>query len=186
MGLLVNVLAGLLFGLGLLISGMADPAKVQNFLDVFGTWDPSLAFVMAGAVATALVGYRFAFGRAGAAAVAAIRAAGEREPIDRRLMLGAGLFGVGWGLTGFCPGPAVVSIPLLAPGTMALRSSHARRHCARPLPAPAAVRAGVSLPPMHDKCSAAVQSTDYRTRDISRKSNIDIAISSLPNLSHPA
>ena len=119
MGLLVNVLAGLLFGLGLLISGMADPAKVQNFLDVFGTWDPSLAFVMAGAVATALVGYRFAFGRP-APLLSPQFALPTSEKIDRRLMLGAGLFGVGWGLTGFCPGPAVVSIPLLAPGTMAL------------------------------------------------------------------
>ena len=119
MGLLVNVLAGLLFGLGLLISGMADPAKVQNFLDVFGTWDPSLAFVMAGAVATALVGYRFALGRP-APLLSPQFALPASEKIDRRLMLGAGLFGVGWGLTGFCPGPAVVSIPLLAPGTMAL------------------------------------------------------------------
>ena len=119
MGLLVNVLAGLLFGLGLLISGMADPAKVQNFLDVFGTWDPSLAFVMAGAVATALVGYRFSLGRP-APLLSPQFALPASETIDRRLMLGAGLFGVGWGLTGFCPGPAVVSIPLLAPGTMAL------------------------------------------------------------------
>lgn len=119
MGLLVNVLAGLLFGLGLLISGMADPAKVQNFLDVFGTWDPSLALVMAGAVATALVGYRFSLGRP-APLLSPQFALPASEKIDRRLMLGAGLFGVGWGLTGFCPGPAVVSIPLLAPGTMAL------------------------------------------------------------------
>jgi uncharacterized membrane protein YedE/YeeE len=118
-GLLVNVLAGLLFGLGLLICGMADPAKVQNFLDVFGTWDPSLAFVMAGAVATALVGYRFSLGRP-APLLSPQFALPASEKIDRRLMLGAGLFGVGWGLTGFCPGPAVVSIPLLAPGTMAL------------------------------------------------------------------
>jgi uncharacterized membrane protein YedE/YeeE len=118
-GLLVNVLAGLLVGLGLLISGMADPAKVQNFLDVFGTWDPSLAFVMAGAVATALVGYRFSLGRP-APLLSPQFALPASEKIDRRLMLGAGLFGVGWGLTGLCPGPAVVSIPLLAPGTMAL------------------------------------------------------------------
>jgi len=116
-GLFVNALAGLLFGLGLLLSGMADPAKVQNFLDVFGTWDPSLAFVMAGAVATTFIGYRVALRRP-APLLSPQFALPASEPIDRRLLLGSGLFGVGWGLTGFCPGPAVVSIPLLATGTM--------------------------------------------------------------------
>jgi hypothetical protein len=116
-GLFVNALAGLLFGLGLLLSGMVDPAKVQNLLDVFGTWDPSLAFVMAGAVATAFIGYRVAFRRP-APLLSPQFVLPAREPIDRRLLLGAALFGVGWGLTGFCPGPAVVSIPLLATGTM--------------------------------------------------------------------
>ena len=117
MGVVVNLVAGLLFGLGLLISGMADPAKVQNFLDVFGTWDPSLAFVMAGAVATAFIGYRVAFRRA-APVLASAFALPVGDTADRRLLVGAGLFGIGWGLTGFCPGPAVVSIPLLAQGTL--------------------------------------------------------------------
>ena len=117
MGLFVNALAGLLFGLGLLLSGMADPAKVQNFLDLFGTWDPSLAFVMAGAVTTTFVGYRVAF-RGPTPLLSPQFVLPSREPIDRRLLFGAGLFGIGWGITGFCPGPAVVSIPLLAAGTM--------------------------------------------------------------------
>lgn len=117
MGVVVNLVAGLLFGLGLLISGMADPAKVQNFLDVFGTWDPSLAFVMGGAVVTAFIGYRLALRRA-APVLAPTFALPVGDGVDARLLVGAGLFGVGWGLTGFCPGPAVVSIPLLAPGTL--------------------------------------------------------------------
>ena len=117
MGLFVNALAGLLFGLGLLLSGMADPAKVQNFLDVFGTWDPSLAFVMAGAVAITFIGYRVTL-RRGAPLLSPQFKLPASEPIDGRVLLGAGLFGVGWGLTGFCPGPAVVSIPLLAPGML--------------------------------------------------------------------
>ena len=122
MALIVNLLAGLLFGLGLVVSGMADPAKVQNFLDVAGTWDPSLAFVMAGAVATAFIGYRWALRRP-APLLAANFALPKSSAIDTGLMLGAGVFGIGWGLTGFCPGPAVVSVPLLAPGTFAFVSA---------------------------------------------------------------
>ena len=117
MAVLVNVIAGMLFGLGLLISGMADPAKVQNFLDVFGTWDASLAFVMAAAVVTTFLGYRLALRRP-APLLAPKFAAPASDTIDRRLLIGAGLFGVGWALTGFCPGPAVVSLPLRAPGTL--------------------------------------------------------------------
>jgi uncharacterized protein len=117
MGILVNALAGILFGFGLLISGMADPAKVQNFLDLFGTWDPSLAFVMAGAVATAFVGYRLAFRRR-APLLYARFVLPASDAVDRPVLLGAGLFGIGWGLTGFCPGPALVSITLLAQGTL--------------------------------------------------------------------
>jgi uncharacterized membrane protein YedE/YeeE len=117
MGIVVNAIAGLLFGVGLLISGMADPAKVQNFLDLFGKWDPSLAFVMAGAVATAFVGYRLTFRRP-APLLSARFALPVGEAVDRPVLLGAGLFGIGWGLTGFCPGPALVSIALLAQGTM--------------------------------------------------------------------
>jgi len=117
MAMLVNVIVGLLFGLGLLISGMADPAKVQNFLDVLGTWDASLAFVMAGAVVTTFMGYRLAQRRP-APLLSPNFAVRSSSPLDRPLLIGAGIFGVGWGLTGFCPGPAVVSLPLLARGTL--------------------------------------------------------------------
>ncbi|KAB2939493.1 MAG: YeeE/YedE family protein [Hyphomicrobium sp.] len=118
MGVIVNVVAGLLFGLGLLISGLVDPAKVQNFLDLFGSWDPSLAFAMAGAVATTFLGYRIAWRRPAPLLAPQFRLPAGTSAIDRPLVLGAAIFGVGWGLTGFCPGPALVSIPLLAPGTL--------------------------------------------------------------------
>jgi uncharacterized membrane protein YedE/YeeE len=112
-----NFLAGLIFGLGLLISGMANPAKVQNFLDLAGSFDPSLIFVMAGALAVTFIGYRLVLRRE--RPVLAERfylPAGSI--IDGRLIFGAALFGVGWGLSGFCPGPAIVSLPLLAKGTL--------------------------------------------------------------------
>ena len=117
MPFIVNAIAGLLFGLGLLISGMADPAKVQNFLDLLGAWDASLAFVMAGAVATTFVGYRLAMRRP-SPLLSPNFAVRSSSPLDRPLLIGAGIFGVGWGLTGFCPGPAMVSLPLLARGTL--------------------------------------------------------------------
>jgi uncharacterized protein len=113
----VNVLAGLIFGLGLLISGMANPAKVQNFLDLFGSFDPSLIFVMAGAVAVTFIGYRLVLAREKPLlAERFYLLAGSI--IDGRLIFGAALFGIGWGLSGFCPGPAIVSLPLLAKGTL--------------------------------------------------------------------
>ncbi len=103
--------AGLLFGAGLLISRMADPAKVLNFLDVTAHWDPSLAFVMAGGVAVAAVA--FARGRAMphpwlAASFPVLPFGG----LTARLVLGAGLFGIGWGLVGLCPGPALVALAI--------------------------------------------------------------------------
>jgi hypothetical protein len=113
----VNLLAGLIFGLGLLISGMANPAKVQNFLDLAGTFDPSLIFVMAGAVAVTLIGYRLVLRRK-QPVLAERFYLPAASIIDGRLILGAALFGVGWGLSGFCPGPAVTSLPLLAKGTL--------------------------------------------------------------------
>ena len=117
MGLVLNALAGLLFGLGLVISGMADPAKVQNFLDLAGIWDPSLAFVMAAAVATAFLGFRWVLRRPAPLLAPRFRLPTAKE-IDARLLLGAAVFGLGWGLTGFCPGPALVALPLLAKGTL--------------------------------------------------------------------
>lgn len=110
-------LAGLVFGLGLVISGMADPAKVLNFLDLAGTWDPSLAFVMAGATVTAFIGYRLVWRRS----VPVLEPRFDlptNARIDRPLILGAALFGIGWGIGGFCPGPAWTALPLMAPGTL--------------------------------------------------------------------
>ena len=100
--------AGLVFGLGLIVSGMTDPSKVIGFLDLAGRWDPSLAFVMVGAIAVSLVGYRVARKRARAFFGGALQLPTARQ-IDRRLMLGSLVFGVGWGLGGYCPGPALVS-----------------------------------------------------------------------------
>jgi uncharacterized protein len=117
MRILISAIAGLVFGLGLIISGMADPAKVQNFLDLFGNWNPSLAYVMLGAIAVTFVGYRLAFGR-NTPLLADAFSLPSKTDIDVRLLAGAGLFGIGWGLSGFCPGPAIVSLPLLATGTL--------------------------------------------------------------------
>ena len=100
--------AGLLFGIGLILSGMTDPGKVIGFLDIAGNWDPSLAFVMGGAI---LVGF-FAFALARRRTQSFLGGAmhlPQRRDIDPRLVLGSTTFGIGWGLAGFCPGPALVS-----------------------------------------------------------------------------
>ena len=99
---------GLLFGVGLIVSQMSNPAKVIGFLDIAGQWDPSLAFVMAGAVAVFSVLYRLALRRR-APLIDSRFFVPEKSRIDKRLLSGAALFGVGWGLAGFCPGPAIVS-----------------------------------------------------------------------------
>lgn len=117
MRVLWGFLSGLIFGLGLVISGMADPAKVLNFLDLAGTWDPSLAFVMGGAMLTALVGYRLVWRRR-APVLSQSFDIPKGTAIDRPLLTGAALFGIGWGIGGFCPGPAWAALPLLAPGTL--------------------------------------------------------------------
>ncbi|GAA5525566.1 UPF0394 membrane protein XF_0765 [Microbulbifer aestuariivivens] len=100
--------AGLIFGLGLLVSGMANPEKVLGFLDLFGNWDPSLALVMAGAIGVGLPFFHLAKGREKAVFGSQIQVPVCRT-IDRPLVLGSLLFGIGWGLAGFCPGPAVVA-----------------------------------------------------------------------------
>ena len=100
--------AGLVFGIGLLLSGMTDPGKVIGFLDVAGTWDPSLAFVMGGAILVGFFAFRAA-GRRGRTFVGGALHLPNRRDIDRRLILGSVAFGIGWGLAGFCPGPALVS-----------------------------------------------------------------------------
>ena len=106
---LVALLAGLVFGLGLMLSGMGDPAKVQNFLDIFGRWDPSLALVMGGAIAVGLLAFTWAKKRRTAWLGDAMQLP-TATVVDRRLLTGAALFGVGWGLAGFCPGPAVMNV----------------------------------------------------------------------------
>ena len=100
--------AGLVFGLGLILSGMTDPGKVIGFLDVAGAWDPSLAFVMAGAVLVSFFGFLLAQRRARSFFGGAMHLP-QRRDIDRRLVGGSLVFGIGWGLAGFCPGPALVS-----------------------------------------------------------------------------
>jgi len=114
---LVTLLSGLMFGLGLLLSGMANPAKVQNFLDLFGTWDPSLAFVMGGAIAVTMPGFWLVTRRTKPFFNDVFHLP-TRTDFDARLITGAAIFGVGWGLGGFCPGPAMTALPLAAEGTL--------------------------------------------------------------------
>ena len=109
MNFLLALSSGLLFGLGLIASGMTDPSKIQGFLDLFGRWDPSLAFVMAGAIGIGAIGFALARRR---------RVAWSGDPIDlplsqvvdRRLLAGGALFGIGWGIGGLCPGPAITAL----------------------------------------------------------------------------
>ncbi|MEB0136654.1 YeeE/YedE family protein [Actimicrobium sp. CCC2.4] len=109
MKLLLALLAGLVFGLGLILSGMTDPAKVIGFLDITGNWDPSLGLVMGGAILVGLLTFRLTASRAKAYFGDALQIPTSRD-IDRRLVLGSLTFGVGWGLAGYCPGPALASL----------------------------------------------------------------------------
>ena len=106
MGKLTAFFAGLVFGLGLLLAGMANPAKVLGFLDLAGAWDPSLALVMAGAIALALLPFAWARRRSYSLLGAPLQLPVKRV-LDRRLLGGSLLFGIGWGIAGICPGPAV-------------------------------------------------------------------------------
>jgi uncharacterized protein len=100
---------GLIFGLGISLSGMANPAKVLNFFDIAGSWDPSLAFVMGGALATTFLGYRLIFRRAAPVLGTAFHLPTARA-IDARLIGGSAIFGIGWGIAGFCPGGALPAL----------------------------------------------------------------------------
>ena len=108
MNRVVEFLVGLLFGLGLILSGMTDPGKVLGFLDLAGAWDPSLAFVMGGAIAVGFFAFALARRRTTAFLGGAIELPAHRA-VDRRQLTGSLVFGVGWGLAGFCPGPAIVA-----------------------------------------------------------------------------
>ena len=114
MPLIIALCAGVLFGAGLTISDMINPARVLNFLDVAGSWDPSLIFVMIGALAVTAVGYRFAQARSAPLYAKTFDAPATRN-VDARLIAGAIIFGIGWGLAGVCPGPAVTALVSLEP-----------------------------------------------------------------------
>lgn len=109
MSIVSAFIVGLVFGIGLIVAGMTNPAKVQGFLDLAGNWDPSLAFVMGGAILVGLVAFRFAGKRERSLLGEAMRLP-TATAIDRRLVLGGLGFGAGWGLAGFCPGPALASL----------------------------------------------------------------------------
>ncbi len=113
MSVLLQFIIGLIFGLGLILSGMSNPAKVLNFLDFAairtGTWDPSLAFVMAGAVAVTFIGFRLVLKRSQPIMAEKFHLP-AREDIDARVIAGPLIFGIGWGLAGFCPGPAITAL----------------------------------------------------------------------------
>lgn len=113
MSILIQFAIGLVFGTGLLISGMSNPAKVLNFLDLAaiakGSWDPSLMFVMLGAVATAFIGFRLVLKRPRPLLADTFQLPTKND-LDQRIIAGPAIFGVGWGLAGFCPGPAFVAL----------------------------------------------------------------------------
>jgi hypothetical protein len=106
-----------LFGVGLAVSGLINPAKVQNFLDVAGAWDPSLAFTMGAAVITTAIGYALVFRRTAPIYDTRFHMP-ELQRIDARLIAGAALFGIGWGIAGYCPGPALSALSQGATGTV--------------------------------------------------------------------
>lgn len=108
------LLAGLAFGIGLVLGGMTRPAVVLGFLDVFGRWDPQLLFLMAAAVLTTAIGYRLVLRRSRPLLAARFQVPGAHR-IDKRLVAGGAIFGLGWGLGGYCPGPALASIAGGAP-----------------------------------------------------------------------
>ena len=116
LALLSAAISGMIFGIGLALAGMLNPAKVAGFLDIFGLWDPSLMLVMAGGIMVNAAGY-FLFVRGGQSSFsrpffAKSFSLPEARQIDRKLVIGSGLFGMGWGLAGLCPGPVIASIGL--------------------------------------------------------------------------
>ena len=139
MHILSALIVGLVFGIGLIVSGMTDPSKVLGFLDLAGNWDPSLAFVMGGAILVGLLAFRMAGRRERSLLGEAMRLPTATR-IDRRLVLGSLAFGAGWGLAGYCPGPAQAS---LASGS------------AKPLVFTAAMVAGMGVFELFERMGAA-------------------------------
>ena len=114
---LISLLSGIIFGLGLTISGMVNPQKVLGFLNLFDEWDPSLIFVMVGAIII-FAPLHFIFKKKSRPILAKNFISIENKNIDKKLLIGSGLFGVGWGLAGLCPGPAIASISFLNPSSL--------------------------------------------------------------------
>lgn len=114
---LISLLSGIIFGLGLTISGMVNPQKVLGFLNIFDAWDPSLIFVMVGAIII-FAPLHFIFKKKSRPILAKNFISIENKNIDKKLLIGSGLFGVGWGLAGLCPGPAIASISFLNPSSL--------------------------------------------------------------------
>lgn len=112
------LIAGLIFGVGMAVSGMTNTARVRSFLDIFGAWDPTLAFVMGAGLVVTIIGYRLVFRRA-APLFADAFSLPTRTDIDARLLVGAAIFGIGWGLVGYCPGPALAGLTYGYPQTLA-------------------------------------------------------------------
>lgn len=141
---LIAGIAGLVFGLGLAVSQMVNPAKVRDFLDITGTWDPSLGFVMGGAVVVFFVAWRISFGQSRPLFAGEFVRPARGAILDARLLGGAAVFGVGWGLVGLCPGPSISSLAYLMPQTavfviaMAAGTYAVRWMPAEPAPAPGA------------------------------------------------
>ncbi|WP_431634985.1 DUF6691 family protein [Dyella sp. KULCS107] len=119
MKITIALLAGLVFGLGLSLGGMTQPAVVLGFLDLFGAWDPRLVFVMGGAVLTTAIGYRLVFRRDRPLFESDFQLPTARR-FDARLIVGSALFGTGWGIAGYCPGPALASLGGGAPSLLVL------------------------------------------------------------------
>ncbi|MDA1238801.1 MAG: YeeE/YedE family protein [Proteobacteria bacterium] len=117
MRILITLVSGFLFGVGLILSGMSNPLKVSNFLDVFGNWDPSLAFVMGGAIIVTMPGFWLIQRRKSPFFHDFFHLPTQTE-FDMPLVAGASIFGIGWGLAGFCPGPALTSLPFANTGTL--------------------------------------------------------------------
>ena len=112
------LIAGLLFGAGLAASGMTDTRKVIGFLDIFGNWDPDLIFVMGAAVITTFIGYKLVLGRDSGPLFVSHFSLPTKSDLDKKLIIGAAIFGLGWGLYGYCPGPAIASLIYLSPITL--------------------------------------------------------------------